>query len=436
MNGITGLETIVTGNYIAMRPGDGPPASNFEGLDGPPPLDEKDPGLHLILTASEQPSIENGSPVYYRRHQVGSVQFLAIAENKQFFEIGIHIRPEYQALVTKGSRFWNASGVHISGSIADLDIRTESFTAMLKGGIAFDTPDHSENTSLAENMDRFALYDDYKAAKSGINISILFKTGQGLNPKNTKVRFKGMDIGLVERLQIMPDLSGVTATVVMDPLINRALREGTKFWLVSPKVSLTEVTGLETLVAGTYIDVLPDFKGKPTRNFVALRQAPTKIADPGHLDIILQGERRGSLKVGSPVYYRQVQVGEVTGYELASSGDAVNINATIFKKYFPLVYENSVFYNVSGMDFGLFKGLKTESMEALLTGGVAFATPEGEAMGKPVKNGWIFQLHEKAHSSWLKWAPNIPLKLDKSPPRKDFPKTPEKNDPTNMDSPG
>lgn len=54
------------------------------------------------------------------------------------------------------------------------------------------------------------------------------------------------------------------------------------------------------------------------------------------------------------------------------------------------------------MDFGLFMGLKTESMVALLTGGVAFGTPEGEAMGKPVKKGWMFQLHKKAHSSWLK----------------------------------
>lgn len=435
MSGVTGLETIVTGNYIAMRPGDGPPASTFKGLDGPPSLDENAPGLHLILVSNEQPSVQNGSPVYYRRYEVGSVQTLAIAQDNQSFEIGIHIRPEHQALVTKESRFWNASGIHVSGSITDLDIRTESFTAMLKGGIAFDTPNQSKETTQAGNMDRFTLYEDYKAAQSGITIFIRFKSGRGLTPKSTKVRFKGIDIGMVERLQILPDLSGVSATVMMDPRTKRALRKGTKFWLVSPKVSLTEVSGLETLVAGTYINVLPDLKGKPTRNFVALSGPPTKRADPSQLDIILQGERRGSLKAGSPVYYRQVQVGEVTGYELASSGDAVNINATIYKKYVPLVHENSVFYNVSGMDFGLFKGLKTESIESLLTGGVAFATPEGQAMGKPAKKGRIFQLHDKAQSTWLKWAPNIPLKVDKSPPKKDFPKPPAEHFPTRPDSP-
>ncbi|WP_319522399.1 MlaD family protein [uncultured Desulfosarcina sp.] len=431
LSGVTGLETIVSGNYIAMRPGDGPAETHFTGLDGPPPLDVTAPGLHLILTSAEQPSIEAGSPISYRKHQVGSVQSVRLTENKQSFEIAVHIQPEYQSLVTKGSRFWNASGIHITGSLTDIDIRTESFTSMLKGGIAFDTPDDEEKPVQAENMDKFVLYDDYQEAQSGIVISILFKTGQGLSAKSTKVRFKGLEIGLVDKVRIEPDLSGVTARVVMDPQTRRILREGTKFWLVSPKVSLTEVSGLDTLVSGTYIDVLPNLKGDPSRKFVALDESPAGKAGPGHLDIILQGERRGSVKAGSPVYFRQVQVGEVTGYELASSGDAVNINAVIYKPYVPLVYENSVFYNVSGMDFGLFSGLKTESLEAVMTGGVSFATPEGDAMGKPAKNGRIFQLHEKAQSGWLKWSPNIPLKLKNSPPRKDFPKLKKETDPTN-----
>ena len=427
-SGVTGLETIVSGNYIAMRPGDGPPANHFMGLEGPPPLDESAPGLHLILTSPEQPSVEAGSPICYRKHQVGSVQGIKVTEDKQSFEIAIHIEPEYQSLVTKESRFWNISGIHISGSLTDLDIRTDSFTSMLRGGIAFDTPDYGEDVEKSQNKERFILYGDYREAQSGISISILFKTGQGLSPKSTKVRFKGLEIGLVEKLQVKPDLSGVSATVAMTPDARRILREGTQFWLVSPKVSLTEVSGLDTLVSGTYIDVLPDLKGKPSRKFVALDNAPARKADLGNLDVILQGERRGSAKAGSPVYYKQVQVGEVTGYELASSGDAVNINAIVYKKYAPLVHENSVFFNVSGVDFGIFSGLKTESLEALMTGGIAFATPEGDDMGKPAKNGFIFELHKEARERWLRWSPNIPLKLRNSPPKKDFPKPQKETD--------
>jgi paraquat-inducible protein B len=436
MTGVTGLETIVSGNYIAMRPGDGPPASTFKALNGPPPLDESAPGLRLILTSPEQPSVQHGSPVYYRRYEVGSVQTLAIAEDSQSFNTGIHILPEYEGLVTKESRFWDASGIHVSGSISDLDIRMESFTAMLRGGIAFDNPNLGEPSAPAEDMEVFKLYKDYKEARSGITLFIRFATGQGLTPKSTNVRFKGIDIGLVETVTVLPDLSGVTATVMMDPRTNRALREGTQFWLVSPKVSLSEVSGLETLVGGSYINVKPSLKGKPSRHFVALKKAPGESADPGQLEIVLQGDSRGSLKAGSPVYFRQVQVGEISDYELASTGDAVNIFVTIYKKYVPLVRENSVFFNVSGMDFGLFSGLKTESLEALVSGGVAFSTPEGDAMGKRAKKGRIFQLHDKAEGSWLRWAPRIPLELKKSPPKKKFPKPTEETSPATIENEG
>jgi paraquat-inducible protein B len=434
MTGVSGLETIVSGNYIAMRPGEGPPETRFTALHGPPPLDESAPGLRLILTSAEQPSVQHGSPVYYRRYEVGSVQTLSISEDNQSFNIGIHIMPEYQNIITKASRFWDASGFHVSGSISDLDIRMESLTAMLRGGIAFDNPNLGETLVPAEDMDEFKLYKDYKEARSGIPISIRFVSGQGLTPKSTKVRFKGIDIGLVEKVKVLPDLTGVTAMVNMDPRANLALREGTQFWLVSPKVSLSEVSGLETLVGGSYINMQPNLKGKPARLFDALKKAPGETADPGQLEIVLQGNSRGSLKAGSPVYFRQVQVGEISDYELASSGDAVNIFVIIYKKYVPLVRENSAFFNVSGMDFGLFSGLKTESLEALVSGGVAFATPEGDAMGRRAKKGQIFQLHDKAEGSWLRWAPRIPLKLKKSPPKKKFPKPTAETSPATFEN--
>jgi paraquat-inducible protein B len=128
-------------------------------------------------------------------------------------------------------------------------------------------------------------------------------------------------------------------------------------------------------------------------------------------------------------------VGEVSDYELASTGDAVNIFVIIYKKYVPLVRENSAFFNVSGMDFGLFSGLKTESLETLVAGGVAFATPEGDAMGKPAKKGRIFQLHDKARGTWLRWAPQISLKLKKSPPKKAFPKPSAETSPASPERP-
>jgi paraquat-inducible protein B len=102
------------------------------------------------------------------------------------------------------------------------------------------------------------------------------------------------------------------------------------------------------LWAAAILTCSPTSKENPPDYFDALKKAPGETADPGQLEIVLQGNSRGSLKAGSPVYFRQVQVGEISDYELASSGDAVNIFVIIYKKYVPLVRENSVFFNVSG----------------------------------------------------------------------------------------
>jgi paraquat-inducible protein B len=117
--------------------------------------------------------------------------------------------------------------------------------------------------------------------------------------------------------------------------------------------------------------------------------------------------------VGNKVFYRDIVVGEVTSYELADTGDHVRIYLNIQKRYAPLVRENSVFWNASGVDvnFGLFSGLKikTESFEAILAGGVAFATPDNPEMGEPAKENATFPLQPKQQDEWRLWKPTIDL---------------------------
>ena len=106
-------------------------------------------------------------------------------------------------------------------------------------------------------------------------------------------------------------------------------------------------------------------------------------------------------------------MGEVTSYELAPTGDHVRIYLNIQNRYAPLVRENSVFWNASGVDvnFGLFSGLKikTESFEAILAGGIAFATPDNAKMGEQAKQNAVFPLQPKVQDEWLLWKPRINL---------------------------
>src|SRR5690606_18781259 len=123
--GITGLETLVSGNYIAASPGDGEPARKFVALTEAPPLSDSVPGLHLTLKADRLASITRDSPVFYKQIQVGKVKSYRLADDQSTIEIQVFIQPEFASLVLKHTRFWNASGVTIAAGLSGVKVRTE-----------------------------------------------------------------------------------------------------------------------------------------------------------------------------------------------------------------------------------------------------------------------------------------------------------------------
>ena len=175
-----------------------------------------------------------------------------------------------------------------------------------------------------------------------------------------------------------------------------------------------KTANLETLVTGQYLEVQPAPKDRgPQSHFVALDQAPDATVPEAGLRLVLSAARRGSLKEGVPVTYREVTVGKVTGYELGNTADRVLVHILIEPRYAPLVRSGSRFWNSSGfgVDFGLFKGatIRTESLETLVQGGIAFATPDDDKMGNQARPQQTFPLFDKFEEEWLQWAPKIPL---------------------------
>src|SRR3989344_5209233 len=116
--GITGLETLVSGNYIAASPGDGEPTRKFTALNEPPPLADTAPGLHLTLKAERLGSLNRDSPVFYKQIQVGRVKSYALLEDQNQVEVKVFIQPEFASLVRKHTSFWNASGVSIDAGLS------------------------------------------------------------------------------------------------------------------------------------------------------------------------------------------------------------------------------------------------------------------------------------------------------------------------------
>lgn len=415
--GITGLEALVKGNYIAIRPGEAgsAPKRDFVARAKAPPLDLGAPGLHLVLFSDARGSLEVGSPVLFRQVKVGSVQSFQLSRDDKQVAFGVHIDPEHAHLVNTSTRFWNASGITLKGGLSGVEVKSESLQTLLAGGIAFETPNPNAAKG-SKRVERFTLHSSQEVAlQKGVELTIRVPSGDGLSP-GTAIRYKGLDVGKIETIELTGDLQAVILHARVTQATQQIARVGTQFWVVKPEVSLTRAANLETLVTGQYLEVQPASKpGATQTSFTANASPPkdnTNVREQG-LRVVLSAARRGSIKPGVVVSYREVPVGKVTDFELGPTSDRVLIHVLIEPRYAPLVRSGSRFWNASGIgvDAGLFSGVKvrTESLEALLEGGIAFASPDNPQMGGPAQVGQTFALHDEVKEEWLRWAPKIAL---------------------------
>jgi paraquat-inducible protein B len=236
----------------------------------------------------------------------------------------------------------------------------------------------------------------YRAlSERGPEITITFKTAEGLEAGKTKLKYKDVEVGLVETVVLAPDLSGITCTARMAPGADSWLREKTQFWVVKPRIAGGQVSGLETLLAGSYIAVDPVLEGPKTRKFEGLDVAPVVSLQEAGRYFVLRSERAGALDVGSPVYFNHIPVGKVVASSLDPNDDYVTTRVFVEAPYDARVHRNSRFWNATGIDMSLSaEGLKidTQSLVSILIGGIAFDTPE--AAPQPAAAETVFPLFE------------------------------------------
>lgn len=400
--GITGLETLVSGNYIAVSPGDGEPTKRFVALSEAPPLSDSEPGLHLTLKADRLGSLNRDSPVFYKQIQVGRVKSYRLAEDQGTVEIKVFIEPAYTSLVRKHTRFWNASGVSVDANLSGVKIRSESLASIVAGGIAFATPEHRKDSPPTDPSLPFRLYEDFDAAQAGIRVKVKLNDFEGLQAGRTPVMYKGIQVGSLKTLKVESDLNSAMAELTLDPLAEDYLVEGTQFWVVKPSISLAGITGLEALVKGNYIAIRPGDKGaSPQREFEARAKAPPLDLKAPGLHLVVFSDNLGSLEVGSPILYRQVKVGTVQSYQFSRKQQKrLLIGVHIEPEYANLVNGSTRFWNASGITLtGGLSGIqiKSESLQSLMAGGISFDTPTPNV---PLKRRIpTFRLHESQEAA-------------------------------------
>jgi paraquat-inducible protein B len=239
-------------------------------------------------------------------------------------------------------------------------------------------------------------------SEQGPTITISFKSAEGLEAGKTKIKYKDVEIGQVENVELSDDLTHIIVTAKMVKSADEYLTDKTQFWVVRASVRAGQVTGLGTLLSGAYIGIDPVTSGKRVRHFEGLETPPVVTAGQPGSHFLLKAEKRGSLDVGAPVYYRQIQVGEVVAYDVGEDADSIDFKIFVHAPYDQKVHENTRFWNASGLDVSVTaQGIKvdTESLTSILIGGIAFGSPENEAPGAVAQQEQVFPLYESREAA-------------------------------------
>ncbi|MCC6139753.1 MAG: MCE family protein [Nitrospira sp.] len=231
--------------------------------------------------------------------------------------------------------------------------------------------------------------------EKGPTITITFKTAEGLEARKTKVTYKSVDIGLVKTIEVSDDLSKVIVTVELEKSMTPYLVDDTRFWVVRPRVAGGQVSGLMTLFSGSHIGVDIGHSTTPRQDFEGLEVAPLVTGDVPGRQFVLRAETLGSLEVGSPVFFRQEEVGKVIAHAVDEDGQGVTFKIFVDKPYDRYVTADTRFWNVSGVDVSLdATGVKVDmqSLVSILIGGVTFEMPPGAESDQPAAEGQEFRL--------------------------------------------
>jgi paraquat-inducible protein B len=233
-------------------------------------------------------------------------------------------------------------------------------------------------------------------AERGPTITISFETAEGLEAGKTKIKYKDVEVGLVNSITLAEDLSGVVVSAELVKDAEGYLTENTRFWVVRARITAGRVTGVGTIFSGAYIGMDPSKEGVAQRDFVGLETQPVFTSeDPGRL-FVLRSTAGGSYEMGSNVYFRRIPVGEVVSSELAESGDYVTVQIFVRAPHDARVRTDTRFWDASGIDVSLdAEGIRvdTASVASMLIGGISFDTPETLDPGDTPPRDHVFHLH-------------------------------------------
>lgn len=392
LTGISGLDALVSGNYIAILPGSGEVKTTFTALANSPAIQPDPTGLSVTLRSKDLGSISVGSKIYYKKIPIGEVYNFKLDHETDKVRIKALIQEQYAHLITSKSRFWNASGVGANIGFNGVDVQFESLSALIGGAIAVDSPDDGE---AIENGKEFRLYSNIKTAGRGIPIKITLPDNNQISPNGSAIMYRGLEIGQINSLKLSDDKKDIIASATVEPAFTDYLNNGSRFVLEEAKLGLSGVENIGNLVRGNFLTLLPG-NGEKSRTFTAIRKPELLKLDSKALTFSLYADRSFGLMSGTTILYKGIKVGSITHVALVN--DRIKFDAMILEEYKHLIKSKNKFF-VSGSvsaeftDSGV--SIDVPPTQSLISGSISF-TSEGKGYKQKsytlFKNGSLAEL--------------------------------------------
>lgn len=390
----SGIESLIQGNSIQARIGDGKPAMHFIGSEVVPLTPLEEPSLTLRLRADSIPFLDRGSPVYFRGVSVGEVEGKILDDQNRPY-LRIIIDKESAPIMRSNARFWAlpAASVKVGAGMLKLDLA--GLKALLLGGVAFDF--FGEPGEAVRDEAEFELNGGETAARAnGPAVHISFSDGLGIRPGITELRYLGVPVGLVESVNLDNDSRKVETTVRFMSGHENLQKEGSSFTLIRPRISLEGISGLESLIGGVYIECAPGTGPQCSTQFVGCTFADANGGFDGAVEqgmtVTLHAKEIPTIGKGAPVLLRGIVVGKIQDKTFDDQNYPV-LTLVIRKEFAGTLTRNARFWRVPATSVQAGPGVlnvDVAGVEALWQGGVAF-----EAFGlpgDPVKSGESFEL--------------------------------------------
>lgn len=390
---ISGLDTIISGVYIEVRPATIEPDKlsklpkwiNFNGHDEKPLKYHNEDGTNITLIAKNLSGISVGTPIFHKKFNVGSV--IATKLLKDQVKIFINIQKEYESLINQSSVFWNVSGVNIDASLNGVNIQMDSMTSLLSGGIAFKTP--KVNADKIVGNKEFLLHANNKEAEQNQSmVKLLFDNAKGLQAGKTSIIYKGIEIGKIMLIELIDD--NIIATAILDEKFKKFNTTGTKYHKVDAVINTFGLKNVDTILNGVYINIIPG-KGEYIDKFNVFNSAD-EASDETMTHIILKSDKFKNLQVDSKIYYKNIVIGSIRKHNFTKDLENIIIYADIKSKYNHLINDKTLFYNIStpvveAKNFNL--KVNFEGFEPLVNGGIGLEYTKSNNKIKP-KRFWLY----------------------------------------------